>query len=46
MSVWVLYQLDKSLASIRQLTKEAPPTLAVRDLPPGPIGTARKGRES
>ena len=46
MSVWILYQLDNSLAPIRQLTKEAPPTLAVRDLPPGPIGTARTGRES
>lgn len=46
MSVWVLYQLDSSLAPIRQLTKEAPPALAVRDLPPGPSGSVRTGRES
>lgn len=44
MSVWLLYQFDASLASIRQLTKEAPPSLAVRDLPPGPVGTPRTGR--
>jgi hypothetical protein len=44
MSVWLLYQMDPSLASIRQLTIEAPPSLAARDLPPGPAGTARPGR--
>lgn len=46
MSVWILYGFDPSLASIRQLTKAAPPTLAERDHPPGPAGTARTGRES
>ncbi len=46
MSVWILYHLDRSLSSIRQLTKEVPPALAVRDLPPGPAGTARTGREA
>jgi len=44
MSVWVLYQIDHSLASIRQLTKGFPPSLAARDHPPGPAGSARPDR--
>ena len=44
MSVWVLYQLDNSLSSIRQLTKEIPPTLAERDDSPRPAGIERQSR--
>ena len=43
MSVWLLYQIDPKLASIRQLTIETPPSMAARDLP-GSAGTPRTGR--
>jgi len=46
MSVWVLYQLDSSLSSIRQLTREVPPSVAERDDCPRPAGIERTGRES
>ncbi len=46
MSPWVLYQLDNSLSSIRQLTRAVPPSLAERDDSPRPVGSERQGRES
>lgn len=46
MSVWVLYQLDSSLSSIRQLTREVPPSLSERDDSPRPAGIERLSRES
>ena len=46
MSVWVLYQLDTTLSSIRQLTREVPPSPAERDDSPRPAGIERTSRES
>ena len=46
MSVWVLFQLDSSLSSIRQLTREVPPSLAERDDSPRPAGIERTSREA
>jgi hypothetical protein len=46
MNVWVLYQIDPTLSSIRQLTREVPPSLAEPDDSPRPAGSGQTGRES